>query len=522
MVARWHSLALKLGLTNIVLVVFVILMVVVPEYNKDRELLETTIRRELTQAVAAGALHLSGPNAQALLDGSSSSTEELDRQLGLLERANPAVAHVYILERSPNGVPRWLIGRGVSAAGKVAPAALKSVEASLERGVPISTGVYEDTYGQWLSAFYPIRDTQGRAIAALGADFRVSDLKLQMRENLKSTLLFGSIAAIVAVLLSVVIARNVTQPIKLVAESTAEIAAGNLNICLHMPRRDEIGELAHSFNQMVERLAVAAGARDRLHQEVLEKQKLEQELRLAAAIQQSFLPVSFPWSPRYRTNARTILAELIGGDFYDFIELPNDRLGIVIGDVAGRGIAAAVYMARLISDFRSAALRAEGPREALERVNRQLLAHTTHGMFVTMTYLVLNASSGELRYSSGGHLPALRRRGRTGAVEILKEDCGLPLGIAARPGLSERVMTLEPHDTLLLVTDGVIEGLDEIHTDLAFDKLLDVLRRQNSDHDRLVDAVFEEIAGLSPEQAPRDDMTVLSLAWTAEPTSPNA
>jgi sigma-B regulation protein RsbU (phosphoserine phosphatase) len=248
---------------------------------------------------------------------------------------------------------------------------------------------------------------------------------------------------------------------------------------------------------------------------------LEQELSLAAAIQQSFLPVSFPWSPKYRSNARTVPAESVGGDFYDFIELPRDRLGIVIGDVAGRGIAAAVYMARAISEFRTAALRTDSPRDALERLNRQLLTRSTRGMFVTMTYLILDTSSGEVSYSSGGHLPALRRRGRSGAVEVLNEERGLPLGIAARPELDERHLTLETHDTLLLITDGVIEGLSCARADIAISKLLDMLRRQDSNHDQLVDTVFEEIAKLSPSQCPQDDMTVLSLAWLAErPSAP--
>lgn len=521
--AQWRSLAWKIGATNTALVVFVILIVLGLEYRKDRQLLEITIRRELAQSVFTGAQLLSGANAEALVSESASpEKEDLDRQLRVLESANPAVARLYVLARTPTGALRWL-GPGISDPAKLMPAALTELQVALDRDISTSTAVYEDANGQWVSAFHPIRDRDGRAIAVLGADFRVSALKAQARGKLKSILVSGSVAALAAALLSLLIARNVTHPLKLVAESTSQIAAGNLNICLHTRRRDEIGDLAKSFNQMVEQLAAAAEARDRLHQQILEKQKLEQELSLAAAIQQSFLPVSFPWSPKYRSNARTVPAESVGGDFYDFIELPRDRLGIVIGDVAGRGIAAAVYMARAISEFRTAALRTDSPRDALERLNRQLLTRSTRGMFVTMTYLILDTSSGEVSYSSGGHLPALRRRGRTGAVEVLKEERGLPLGIAARPELDERHLTLETHDTLLLITDGVIEGLSRARADIAINKLLDVLRRQDSNHDQLVDTVFEEIAKLSPSQCPQDDMTVLSLAWLAErPSAPNS
>ena len=129
----------------------------------------------------------------------------------------------------------------------------------LERGVPITTNIYDDSDGQWFSAFHPLRDRQGRVVAVLGADQRASDLQVEARERLKSTLLSGFAAAAVAVLLSFFLARSVTRPLKLMAESTSEIAAGNLNICLNIHSRDEVGELADSFNQMVERLS--AGGR---------------------------------------------------------------------------------------------------------------------------------------------------------------------------------------------------------------------------------------------------------------------
>ncbi len=117
---------------------------------------------------------------------------------------------------------------------------------------------------------------------------------------------------------------------------------------------------------------------------------------------------------------------MVGGDFYDFVDLGDHRQGIVIGDAAGRGIAAALYLARLISDFRAAAARASSPREALERLNQQFLMRSTRGLFVTMAYLVLEAQSGEVCYATGGHLPMLRRSGATPDVEILYGDEGLP------------------------------------------------------------------------------------------------
>jgi methyl-accepting chemotaxis protein len=182
----------------------------------------------------------------------------------------------------------------------------------VERGAPITTQIYEDSDGKWFSAFHPLRDRQGRVVAVLGADQRASDLQVETRERLKSTLLSG--LAAVAVLLSFILARGVTRPLKLMAESTAEIAAGNLNIFLNIHSRDEVGELARSFNQMVGRMSLAADDRVRLQKELLEKQKLDQELSMAAEIQHSFQPVTFPCSRWFCTSARTMPAQVAGGD----------------------------------------------------------------------------------------------------------------------------------------------------------------------------------------------------------------
>ena len=203
----------------------------------------------------------------------------------------------------------------------------------------------------------------------------------------------------------------------------------------------------------------------------------------------------------------------MGGDFYDFIDLGDHRQGIVIGDVAGRGIAAALYLARLISDFRAAAARAATPRDALERLNQQLLMRSTRGLFVTMTYLVLEAQTGELCYATGGHLPMLRRSGATHDVEILYGDEGLPLGIEKDSLLADRKIQLAAGDTLLLVTDGVVEALCPDRSDFKMEGLTNILRQEGSGAGQIVEDIFEEIGRISPSP-PEDDLTVLAVTWT--------
>jgi sigma-B regulation protein RsbU (phosphoserine phosphatase) len=197
--------------------------------------------------------------------------------------------------------------------------------------------------------------------------------------------------------------------------------------------------------------------------------------------------------------------------------LGGHRQGIVIGDVAGRGIAAALYLARLVSDFRAAAARASSPRDALERVNQQLLMRSTRGLFVTMTYLVLEAQTGELCYATGGHLPMLRRTGATQGVEILYGDEGLPLGIEKDSLLTDHKIQLVAGDTLLLVTDGVVEALGPDRDHFQMDKVAEIFRQAGSGADQLVEDLFEEIGRKCPAP-PEDDLTVLGVTWTPQQT----
>lgn len=503
------SLAWKIATANILLALFAVLLAGMLQYRKERRIIAASMRQELAQVVASGALLIDGGRVEDLTRRNPpAGTAEISQVFRSLLISSPGVDRIYVVGQDAGGKPQFLLGQGVGP-GAVVPAPAREC---LERGRPVVTSVYDDSDGQWISAFHPLRDRQGQVIAVLGADEHASDLRTATRGRLRSTLLPGLAAAALAVLLSFFLARNVTRPLKLMAESTSEIAAGNLNVCLNIRSNDEVGDLAHSFNQMVERLSIAAEDRVRLQRELLEKHKLDQELRLAAEIQHSFQPVAFPCSSWFCTAARTMPAQVVGGDFYDFIDLGEHRQGIVIGDVAGRGIAAAIYLARLISDFRAAAARAASPREALERVNQQLLLRATRGLFVTMTYLVLEVQTGELCYSVGGHLPVLRRSGATHDVEILYGDEGLPLGIEENSLLADRRLMLAPGDTLLLVTDGVVESVSPDRNVFEMEPLAEIFRQQGSGAASLVEDLFEEIGRISPSP-PEDDLTVLALTW---------
>lgn len=261
----------------------------------------------------------------------------------------------------------------------------------------------------------------------------------------------------------------------------------------------------------VRRLREAAADRDRLV-------ALERDLRTAADIQQSFLPreVPFPGHGGFALHAAMLPAREVGGDFYDYFPVGQQpgsaRLGLVIGDVAGKGVPAALYMAMTRTLMRAAALEGAPPGEALSQVNRQLLRDTSASLFVTLFYAVLDLGSGELTWSTGGHNPPyLLHAG--GEAEPL-QGRGLPLGTFEDIPYETAGTRLHPGDGLLLYTDGVTEAMDRADKPFGDERLRETLRAVGEvGPATFVAAVLENVRRFTAEAPQSDDLTVLAVRF---------
>jgi len=256
--------------------------------------------------------------------------------------------------------------------------------------------------------------------------------------------------------------------------------------------------------------------RQHLEQEIRERERVEQELQVARSIQHASLPEEVPelegWeiTPHYRPSRE------VGGDFYDFFELPNGRLGIVVGDATGKGGPAALVMASARSMLRAVAQASSSPGEVLRRVNEPLATDIPRNMFVTCFYAILEPESGSLRYANAGHdLPYLRRRGDD--AEELRAR-GMPLGLMPGMSYEEKEITLEVGDGALLYSDGLVEAHDPQRREMfGFPRLRELVAEHDDDDERsLVDSLIGELysfVGEGWEQ--EDDITLLTLRRSA-------
>lgn len=253
----------------------------------------------------------------------------------------------------------------------------------------------------------------------------------------------------------------------------------------------------------------------RMHRQMLEKEKLEQQLASARIIQESFMPQAFPIdrAGRFDVAARSLPATHVGGDFYDFIELDNDSLALVLGDVSGKGVPAALYMARLVSDFRFHTQLHRDPVATLSRMNDILVDRGRHGMFVTLQYALVDLATGRVQVASGGHLPPQWLRDRGSRSQTLELGAGGPLGIVTGMQFDRSELQLQHGDALAFFTDGVVEAKNRQGEQYSLQRLEQLLCRPWPSAQQLVDTVMENVGHFSKGAAQHDDITVMALKW---------
>ncbi len=259
----------------------------------------------------------------------------------------------------------------------------------------------------------------------------------------------------------------------------------------------------------------------RMHRAMLEKQKLDQQLEAARTIQESFMPQTFPQDPqgRFEVAAKSIPATQIGGDFFDFLMFENDTLGLVIGDVSGKGVPAALYMARLVSDFRVTSQRYRAPEMTLAKMNEILVERGRRGMFVTLQYAQLDIATGMVHFATGGHLPVYWLKSDGSAGEFISSGGGAPLGITPETQFVPKSLQLAPGDYLVAFTDGIVEAKNSEMEQYSMQRLKTLLSRPWSSPKELVEHVVDDVRQFTQKMPQQDDLTVVVLKWMKPQTS---
>jgi serine phosphatase RsbU (regulator of sigma subunit) len=248
--------------------------------------------------------------------------------------------------------------------------------------------------------------------------------------------------------------------------------------------------------------------------QLVEAERLERELEIARDIQRSMLPTSLPVIPGYDLGALMVPARLVGGDFYDALTLDDQRTALLVGDVCGKGVPAALFMAQCFSLLHAEAGRGLSPGETLRSVNRHLQAVSSSGLYVTLIYAILDRASGRLSYARAGH-PPLQVLSPGGELVSLPRQAGQMLGLFDEPLVDEGSVELAPGGLALMYSDGLTESLDaqgEEFNPQQIGQALVALPQAGAQS--LCAVLWDRVQQRAPEAGAQDDFTVLALRRT--------
>ena len=265
---------------------------------------------------------------------------------------------------------------------------------------------------------------------------------------------------------------------------------------------------------LIESFAAQAAAtleRVRLEQVARERDRMAAQLQIAAEIQRTFLPARFPPVEGVVGAVAAVPAQQVGGDLYDVLRFPDGRVGVIVGDVAGKGVPGALFGARLLSDLRAQALLHSDVGTTVTALNAIVAERATRGMFVTLIYVVLDPKTGECRYANGGHLaPTVRRP--DGTLSTWTEVLGPPLGILPTLTYQTGTARLEPGEVLVLLTDGLGDAVGADNKRFEDQRVNDVIGTAAGGPQDVVDSLLAATAAFTGDRPQADDQTLLAIA----------
>ncbi len=311
-----------------------------------------------------------------------------------------------------------------------------------------------------------------------------------------------------ALFFGVRITAGITSAVKALHRGTRRIAEGDLDSEIDIPNEDELGDLATSFNLMA--TAVKKG-----REEAIERERLESELETARKIQERLLPHEMPSVPGFEIAGTSLPSQQVGGDYFDFLDMGSEQLGIAIADVSGKGIPAALLMANLQASLHAQVIKTGEVAEVASRMNNLLVKSTDSHMFATFFYGILDRKESNFISTNAGHNPPILFR-KDGKIERL-EAGGLMLGFLLDQEYVQQTVTIMPGDVLILYTDGVTEAIspsEEESTGKFFgeNRLIDVVGSNASNSVIEIQSAILNAIRDHTEGAPQhDDITLVII-----------
>ena len=403
----------------------------------------------------------------------------------------------------------------------------EGLRAIWDMGLPYYNGyfIHETLYGSSITAVYPVV-YEGKTIAFIAVESPMRTLQSDVSSYIFTVLIIVCIISVILfVLTAFILVNSLIKPIKTISHEAAYFVENENEISENLKKiknHDEIQVLAESV------LRMEIGINEyitNLTKVTAEKERIGAELNVATKIQADMLPGEFPAFPErqdFDLYASMNPAREVGGDFYDFFLIDDDHIGLVIADVSGKGVPAALFMVIAKTLIKNRALMGGSPSEVLAYANEQLVEGNEAELFVTVWFAIIELSTGKGVVANAGHEhPALRRK--DGKFELIRYRHSP--AVATMPGMNfkEHEFKLEPGDSLYVYTDGVTEATRSDNELFGTDRMLESLNKDpDADPKTMLENVRADIDGFVGDAPQFDDITMLGFKYMGSEKSPIA
>ena len=500
-------------------------------YSEFKSIFEDEYYTITTQFAQTAASYVNGDSIARYKENpvADEEWEETNQLLDTLTETSD-LAYIYVTVNDPDytwrmyiydTVNKKVVNGSVIPLGKVLSLTNKSEEyidnmrTVMEDGNTYTSYAYNKETGGHVTTSVPIFDSTGKVAALLGVVKPMSEVKeIQTRYLHSSIVGFIMFSLVFITIFVVILQRTLIKPIVTITDETAHFAEHKAHLTgalKNFTQKSELGILARSVEQMSVDMNTYI---DELTRNTAEKERLSAELDVATQIQANMLPRIFPPykdHPEIELYASMAPAKEVGGDYYDFFMIDDDHFAVVVGDVSGKGVPAALFMVIAKTIIKNEALQGYSPAKVFELVNAQLCEGNDAGLFVTCWLGVLTLSTGQLVFANAGHASPVWWHDNKEAYLVTKPN----LMLAGMEGIpyTDHTVTLQRGDRLFLYTDGVTEATDADGNLYGEERLLKALRATDRTSPKdVLSSVNADIHGFVGSAPQFDDITMLEFS----------
>ncbi len=502
--AKQYKRSIRLEFSFYVSAIVLILMMVTGWIITDKFV--TTINEQVVDKLVVQARSYSGPAGKLIISANGPDALLLNNISKKLVTDNPEIYWTGITDKD---------------GFFLAHTDLRQVMSSAKMEEPLSSGLNNrlktgETFSRQNDTIYisvPITENNilvGR-LALASSTKHITEAR---NESIVTVVTITVVMILLGIPVTLVVLHRKLRPISIITDNLKNIKFDNISIDIPVRSKNEFGYLAETMRVMGSKLNLA-------QRDLIEKERIARELEIAREIQTSILPDQFPSGDKFEIAGVYRSAREVGGDYYDFIEFDDNRLGIVVADVSGKSLPGMLVMLLTRDIIKKVARHPRRPSEFLSEVNRELSTSIKKGMFVTMFLGILDQTTGTFAFASAGHNPLVWYDSTKGECKLIKTK-GFPLGMMGPSQFNSRIedgeIKLSKSDWIVQYTDGINEARNSASEEFGMDRFVQAI----SDHNTLNpnDLVLQTVASVESfttgnEQS--DDITLIALKWSGEP-----